>query len=151
MVEILDLETGRAGMAGIARLVGEDVVDRFGRGADAAAERMTAGAVLGGVLEDAVHMALFAHQRNVHIAQQESGPGMVEGIRDCYLGLGRKRQRTAEQHHGAHEIHHGAETIIWQKHRLPPLSMAACAAQMGNSRSILSSILPPQSSEATAA
>ena len=78
VIEALHQETGRARVAGIAGLGGLHMIHGFGSGADAASNGVTAAAVFRGVLEDAIDVALFAPQRGMYVAQQESGFGMVE-------------------------------------------------------------------------
>lgn len=72
------LESGCADMAGFTGLVCNHMIDRLGFGSDTAPDRMASGAIPGGVLEYALHMALFALQSGMHILQHESRFVVVE-------------------------------------------------------------------------
>lgn len=101
MGEALDLETGRAAVAGVTLFSGMNVIDRLGGSTDPAAGSVTTRTLLGGVFEDAIQVALLAAQRGVNIFQDESGFGVIE---QCLAGSGgglgerRKKQcRTKKQ------------------------------------------------------
>ncbi len=78
MVEALYEKTGRADMAGVASLVRLHVIGGLRSGAHAASRRMAAGAVSRRILEDAVHMTLFASQGGMDVSQQEAGACVIE-------------------------------------------------------------------------
>lgn len=78
MGKTLYLETGRAAVAGITGLGGLHVVDRLGRSSDAASGGVTTRTILGGVLEDAVQVALLTTQGRVNVFKYESGFGVIE-------------------------------------------------------------------------
>ncbi|MBU1425007.1 MAG: hypothetical protein KKH12_10990 [Gammaproteobacteria bacterium] len=81
-------------MANIAGLVGLNMIVGFGDGTDTAAYRVATGTIPWRVLEDSVHVALFAFQGGVDASGQESRFRVVErsGGRWCRL-----RKRSDEQ------------------------------------------------------
>ena len=60
MYKALDQKTGGADMAGIARAGCLNMVDVLRGGTDATPYGVASGAILGRILENAIHMALFA-------------------------------------------------------------------------------------------
>jgi hypothetical protein len=100
VVKTFHLEISCTGVAGFTRCCRLNVIDRLGRGAYPCANCVTTGAVLGGVLEYAVNVALFALECAVNILQDESGLSMFERRgTGCSLCLNRKTKQKHRQNY----------------------------------------------------
>lgn len=97
----LDQETGRADVANVTGKCGDDVIDGFRCGANAAADGVTTGTIFGCVLEHPAHVALFALQGGVDVSQDESRFGVIERDTVGYgfsLGQGGEAEHRDHQH-----------------------------------------------------
>ncbi len=127
-------EIGCADVAGIAFCRCRHVIRGLGFRADARAGGVAARAVFGGILENALDVALFALQCSVNVPEDEAGSGVVRGSFDagclgrCLLGccpsfgcIGRECQgRDKTQRAGQHCFGEGSPCSS-VAHYVPPI------------------------------
>lgn len=110
MVIAFYLEAGGTAVASVTGIGGLNVVDWLWCSTDTAAGGVTSRAILGGVFEYAIQVALLAAQSGMHIFQDESGFGVIEqhlGSACCSMSEGWEANCHAQQQDPYHRADHG--------------------------------------------